>query len=771
MDRNKLLTRFFLLHLFLCTVFQGFAQKTPAIEGWRVHLPFQDGRSLCESGRKVYVGSQSGVFTYQEEEHSLEILSRVNGLSDVDVKLLGVHPASGAVVIVYENANIDIIDGNSIYNISDIYTKLIIGEKRVNNISFNNDLAYLSCSFGIVVIDLPRKTIIDNYDHLGPNGTELEIFDVEPYDGNLYASSPQGLYRASLNSFNLKNYQSWSLFKTAASGTFLAAYKGKLYAVLDSNVQVFDGSAWTAYSPQVKNPVNMEVDHGKLLLANAVSVVTDDGSGNPQVKSFNGLVDAMLGNDNELYTLGSGTGLVANHPNGGVDFYFPSGPFGRTATRMSYQSSDHSLWVAGGSVNGFGTSSGWANQYNNNKFYRFTGDSWINYKQVNLPQIEPAKDFIDVNVDQATNKVYLSSFGGGLFELQYNPDLQVNVYDASNSSLQLFAGSTLVSGSCVDVKGNLWVSNFGVPRPLSARNANGDWFSYAIPNEVDGKQIDKLLGFITCDDNNYKWVPSTREGGIIVYNDNGHPEDPSQHQIRVLHKEKQKGLLPSNTVLCITKDQKGEMWVGTDQGLCIFSNTSSIFRANADYDAHQIVIKTGLVNSNFLGTEAIYCIRVDAANRKWIGTAHGAWLVSEDGYTVIRNFNTGNSPLLANAVYEIGINDHTGEVFFATEKGIISYMGTATEGNETHTNVVVYPNPVKPEYQGLIAIRGLVNDANVKITDISGNLVYETKANGGFATWNGLNFKGKRAATGVYLIYSTNSDATEQWVGKILFIN
>jgi hypothetical protein len=213
------------------------------------------------------------------------------------------------------------------------------------------------------------------------------------------------------------------------------------------------------------------------------------------------------------------------------------------------------------------------------------------------------------------------------------------------------------------------------------------------------------------------------------------------------------------------------MWVGTDQGLCIFSNPENIFKSGANFDARQIVIKTGLVYSNFLGTTPINCIKVDAANRKWIGTVNGAWLVSSDGYTVIKNFTTSNSPLLSNIVNEIGINDYTGEVFFATEKGIISYMGTATAAGDTHGDVLVYPNPVRPEYAGLIAIKGLVENAYVKITDISGQLVYETRANGGTATWNGLNFLQKRAATGVYLVYSSNQDGTETHVAKILFIN
>jgi ligand-binding sensor domain-containing protein len=321
-----------------------------------------------------------------------------------------------------------------------------------------------------------------------------------------------------------------------------------------------------------------------------------------------------------------------------------------------------------------------------------------------------------------------------------------------------------VSGIDFDRNGNMWVSNFGAANPLSVRTASGQWLSVPFPTGAD-----LLVGYVTCDDNNNKWVMSTRGNGIMLVNDGGNPLNLQGYQFKQLTKDETTGRLPSNTVICMTKDANGEMWVGTDQGLCIFSNPANAF--SKEFGSRQIIIKTGLVNSIFLGTEPIYCIRVDAANRKWIGTRNGVWLVSEDGYTVIRNFNTKNSPLLSDVVYDICINGETGEVFFATEKGIISYAGTATDGTDKHGDVVVFPNPVRPEYTGLIAIRGLVQNANVKITDIAGNLVYETKANGGMATWDGRNFNGKRASTGVYIIYSSDKDGMETWAGKILFVN
>jgi flagellar hook assembly protein FlgD len=214
------------------------------------------------------------------------------------------------------------------------------------------------------------------------------------------------------------------------------------------------------------------------------------------------------------------------------------------------------------------------------------------------------------------------------------------------------------------------------------------------------------------------------------------------------------------------------MWVGTNQGLAIFSNPDLIFNGKKNsFDARQIIIQVGSNYEVFLGKESINCIKIDPANRKWIGTRNGVILVSPDGYTVLKKFTTSNSPLLSNNVVEIGIDESNGEVFFGTDKGIISYTADATAGAGNFSNVKIYPNPVKPDYESDITIQGLKQNAVVKITDISGNLVFETTANGGTATWNGRNFNGHRVATGVYLILAADEVGSESYAGKILFIH
>ena len=205
--------------------------------------------------------------------------------------------------------------------------------------------------------------------------------------------------------------------------------------------------------------------------------------------------------------------------------------------------------------------------------------------------------------------------------------------------------------------------------------------------------------------------------------------------------------------------------------MAVFFNPENIFNGG-DYDAQQILVEVDGYVEYLLTNETVTTIAVDEANRKWLGTqSAGLFLVSEDGTEQVHHFTAENSPLLSNNIVDVKINHFSGEVYIATAKGLISYFSDATEGSLNHENVIVYPNPVRPEYTGTIAIKGLVQDADIKITDLNGILVHETQALGGQAVWDGKNGYGDRVQTGVYLVFSTNATGTETNVAKILFVH
>ena len=268
-----------------------------------------------------------------------------------------------------------------------------------------------------------------------------------------------------------------------------------------------------------------------------------------------------------------------------------------------------------------------------------------------------------------------------------------------------------------------------------------------------------------------KWGVLGRDGGLFVYNDNNTIDNPADDQYKILNTAIGNGALPTTSVFSIAEDLDGEIWVGTDKGIGVFYNPSSVF-SGGNFDAQQILIQEGDYGQYLLSEEKVKCITIDGANRKWIGTEKsGVFLLSEEGTEEILHFTTENSPLFSNNIIDIAINPENGEVFIGTEKGLISYRSDATEGATTQEKTHVFPNPVRKSYSGPIAISGLVADANIKITDIDGNLVFEDFAKGGQAIWNGKNKNGERASTGVYLVFSTDINGIEKTVSKILFIH
>lgn len=746
------------------------SNKEPAPGTWRVHLPYQANYCVERVGNKLYCGSPSGLFTFNTDDNSIERLSKHTGLSDVEVDIFRYYESKKMSIVIYANTNIDLLDHqtNEIINIPDILQKSMIGKKTVNSVFFHENKAYLACSFGVVVVDLDKKQITESYQNLGANGAQIEFLSLVINDNSIFASAADGIYRASLNAPNLSDFKFWAKSKASLYSNQSCVFKNQVYAVIDSTVKIYDGiGSWIDWPQSNSTRIKtLKSSNNKLIFVAEEHIVIENSDGTFSKKPLTFRNDAVIDERGFLAMVDNLFGLTFERTdNGNIDYYNPNGPAGKTFGKMLYY--DKKLWVTGGYVNDV-----WSPLiYNNTKFSTFFDNTWYNYSKTDHPAIDNAKDFIDIRKNPYTNEIYLSSFGTGIFEVKN--DIVTNVYDDKNSSLQRLQvadpnyNPLLSGGMDFDIYGNLWVSNFGASKPLSVKSKSG-WTSFSIGTLLVGNEI----GWVTCDDYNNVWANTLKDKGILVYNHAGTPNNPNDDTYKLLTKDAGQGGLPSNTVLCMSLDQRGEMWIGTNQGLAILSNPGLIFNnKKSSFDARQIIIQVGSNYEIFLGKEVINCIKVDPANRKWIGTRNGVHLVSPDGYTLLKTFTISNSPLLSNNVIEIGIDEKTGEVFFGTEKGIISYVADATKGAETFNEVKIFPNPVRPEFTDNITIRGLVNNAIVKITDISGNLVYETTANGGTATWNGRNFSGKRASTGVYLIMSADEDGNQSYAGKLVFIH
>jgi len=409
--------------------------------------------------------------------------------------------------------------------------------------------------------------------------------------------------------------------------------------------------------------------------------------------------------------------------------------------------------------------------FNKNGLYTYKNNEWKNINAYAFPETSTFQDYMRVVVDPFDSKrVYATSYGKGVVE--YYDDQFVAFYDTTNSTLEDLPGSggnIRVTGLQIDRNTQtLWVAGSGTNNLLFAKDKQGAWYAFKFAGVGS-----VTLSDIAIDNSGQKWVVAPRGVGVVVLNDNGTLGTSTDDQTIKLTQNAGNGNLASNDVLCIEADLDGEIWVGTNNGISVFYSPESVF-SGGNFDSQQILVEQDGYVQYLLENEIVNVIAVDGANRKWVGTASaGVFLLSDDGTQEIHHFTTENSPLFSNQITSLGVDHLSGEVFIGTDKGIVSYKGTATWGVQEFASdeVYAYPNPVEPDYEGPIAIKGLVRDADVKIADAAGNVVFATTAEGGQAIWDGNKLTGERAKSGVYLVFASNEDGKETFVTKILFIN
>ncbi len=764
-----------------------FAQQIP-IGAWQEHLSYRNALSVAEGNGLVYCVTSSGIFNFKKSDNAMSRLSKVNGLSDIEGVVVSFNPYNSKFLIAYKNSNIDIIESNAIVNISDIKRKSIIGNKSINGIYFINQYAYLSCGFGIVVIDTDRNEIKDTY-YIGPSGATVNVRDITSDGTYFFAATDEGVYKALLSNPNLANYTSWTLINNLGSGIDLptgvyntiASFSGKIYTNYSKNIMtsvygqdslfVFDGTSWSHFIPPGFSPTGSGYITYGLRNNNNQLVLVLDGS----VFTYNSTLTAsgyyagyfsdimrakaaVLDNAGKIWFADTKYGLASWSPTEGYTFRYPNGPVSERVLNMCL--SDDQLLVTPGGYN----------KYIIDGLYQLKDEQWGNIKTVSSSvSMDSVYDIMNVLIDPVNSKrAFAATWGQGVLEL-YN-GFPVKLHNSVNSSL---SGLNLASGYnpvwtyglAMDKGNNLWVTNSGVTNSISYKTEAGVWRSLNFSSILGTVNLEQIL----IDNTDQKWAVITAGGGgILVYKGTG---VPSASNSKKLTTSAGNGGLPSNAVFCLAKDLDDEIWVGTDKGVAVFYSPENVF-TGSNFDAQQILIEQDGYVQILLETESVLAIAVDDANRKWIATAQsGVFLMSADGTTQLEHFDESNSPLFSNNVKSIAINHKTGEVYFGTSKGVISYRGSSTEAFEDFTDVYAFPNPVKPNYEGPIAIKGLMNNTTLKITDISGTLVYETKSEGGQAIWYGKNFKDERVSSGVYMVFCTSEDGAKKMVTKILLIN
>ncbi len=737
---------------------------------WRDHLSYLFCYRIAEANNIIYCAAQSGMLSYNKETGEIQKHSKVTGLSDVEVSTLAYSQSSDKLIVCYLNGNIDIVNlsDGSITNLSDIKRKSITGNKSINNIYIYNHFAYLSCSFGIVVVDLEKEEIKDSY-LFGENGTTIHVNDATVISNTLYAATESGIYSADLNSPNLVDYNYWSridfLPEFTSNYSIVETHNNALYAVYRQSVTERDViiligdenySNWSGQYDDTLNDITSSNGYLSISGRERIIIYSPDNSIYLDIILY-GVNHTFVDSESNIFIASLISGFT-NHPNN-VDIRYlgVNGPKFREVSKV--EAKGDRIWVSSG---------GPQNQYKHGAAYSFIENKWTSYTFNEIPTTGKLGNTYKFAIDpQDHDHVVAAAFFYGIIEFKDGEVVDVIEKD----DLEIFDDiSDVVNlrsvGIQYDDQGNLYILLSIVSRPLVIRDHEGNWTRPEI-SEVLFNREGIVYSDLLITDAGQIWICSERYG-IIVLEEDG---SGNYYSNSFILKNQDNNTIAK--AYCLNEDNEGNVWVGTDNGPIYYSPYNIM--NESDVEGHQIKIprNDGTNNADYLlAGEAILDIKTDGGNRKWFATANsGVFLISENGMNTLHNFRDDNSHLLSNSVSGIGINEETGEVFFATNLGLVSYMGSATKGFSEYTDVYVYPNPIRPDYNGVITITGLVENSIVKITDISGNLVYETTSLGGQAIWNGKNFDGRRVASGIYLVFLANEDGSKSHMTKLLFLH
>lgn len=749
------------------------AQSQTAVGHWRDCLDYSWTNHVTYAGDRIFAAARGGIFCYDFEDNTLTRLCKGKGLNDVGIATMNYDPVTKCLVVAYNNSNVDLIIDGQTYNLSDIKRSEISGDKSIYHVRFANRRAYLTTGFGVVVVNLDRQEIKETW-YLGAGGSYTAVYDIAFMTDSLYAATGEGLKRLSRDETHPTVSDRWdvdhrlddmTLFELAVVGSHLLVATNSYMPGVDNLYTKTDTGFVLIYSDELHS---LHVGGGYLAVSTATSVRSYDTAMNylGEVSNYywGGLVpnDAVYGSDGTLWVAHQWEGIIGLHPDGTEEYHAPDGPSSGDNTYRLVPFNYRMMLCPGGH------SSIYANTYLSPNLFTAVGRQWSILDKSN-GALDGMADLLDVAVNpRDTNELVAALWGYGLASIRDNQVQAFYNTSTTGGALVPFTSgsySRLNTGAVsFDRKGDLWVLNSHSTHALAVRRTDGSWESFSTQAMVSTPEVDKLV----CDSiTGYKWFCG-RSNIIYVH-------DGSSHMAKVNPNNGSK--LSTDAVTALVQDQNGNIWIGTNKGIKVIYDGYKAFQNGGNGEVSpvtcaNITITNGEFAEYLMAYESITAIAVDGANRKWVGTANGGlYLISANGLEQLEHFTTVNSPLFSDKIIAIGINERTGEVYIGTDRGLQVYRGTATYAESFPLDkVYAFPNPVRPDYDGPIAIKGFTRNGIVHITDAAGHTVYSTTANGGQAIWNGRTQSGERVASGVYYVFASDAQGDNRSVAKILII-
>lgn len=743
------------------------------LDTWRVYPSYYIATKNIVADDIIYSLTDGNLMTYNIKDTEVRTYDILHGLNGVKIKFMEYSKEAKKLILVYADNSIDLLDADdNVQNITALRDKAISG-KDIIDLYVNGSMAYITTGFGFVELNA-KEGILENTYRL-----DKTLASTAASDDKVFIATTTGVFSCDKDK-DMHIDANWKKLTSHTDAKKLLLFEDKLIVKMPATFRVVDTTTGSMQNLDSGTYNIFKVDNDQFVFSTTDRITF--------IKNLPELETIKLNNAWKDITYHSGIYWVSDGANGLCGYKLQDGEFTMVTGPIQPNSPKHDMayrmnWVGNrllvaGGINTL------AAIYNDPTAMYYEDGKWTI-----LPDWKAPAEYTSIRVANVTDMaqdpsdpehIYASLHRNGL--LEYKAGKLVNVWNHENSPIRPILplsskkyNYVSCAGLNYDTEGNLWMLNSMTDTIVRVLKKNGKWASLYYDEIASISLSDNILHHSSglkvlnsrCNDERGFFFFDTR-GTLDKVSDDRHKlfssiinQDDTEYD-------------PFNFYgMC--EDLEGCIWLGTDLGLFVVQDPSKVF--DNDFRFTQVKINrndgSGLADYLLSGI-AINCIAVDGANRKWIGTeTNGIYLISADGQEMIHHFTAADSPLLSDNVQCIAINHETGEVMIGTEMGICSYSSDATNPAEdlNKSNVEVFPNPVRSDYTGPIAIKGLTLDSEVKIITTSGQLVWSGNSNGGMLTWNGCNGAGKRVASGVYHVIANDEDGKKAIVTRIVVIN
>ncbi len=750
------------------------------LESWNIYSSFSTVNSIAiDNNNVIYAATLGGVFTVTGDE-IVNTFTTIDGMHRLDPSHAVFDEVNNRVIFAYPDGVIDLLnpESNTFVKNEDIFRVDQFSSKKINDVLLYENKLYIATDFGIVIYTLDGFFVESSLLKLGSFDRGIPVNDIDISNGAIYSATSQGVALANLND-NLLNSASWTNYLEADGFvnsiiSKVVSFDADIFAISGDSVYAFENNTWFVSDEFGDLPIDQfHKTESNLFAVSNQRIVKKDILGEEEIINFDGSItlQTITSNGDILQVGTSDQGLFSidlNNTSSRTQF-LPEGPYLNFFGKMEY--GENTLISA--STSAFPQS----DPFNPVRgYYLFNEGEWSNYNIRTNEEMRSFRFGSTYSLSGTLTDYYFGSWGGGIAKHNIETN-EVTIFDETNSELSGISQNRdfiVISGLASDNTENMWAISYDSNFPLNLQEqGSNEWIRFpkvSLP-------ADNLYFDLFIDSNDQKWITlsdfSYNGKGLLIVDTKGNT-DPSDDEYRKLTADNNNGNLPDELITGFIEDKNGEVWIGTARGIARFIFPEFIVESSNpnDYQAQWLINEDTSAISRFLLRDVnVSAMAVNEANQKWIGSVNqGLWLLNEEGSRIEKRFTTENSPLLSNNILSIAIDDQTGEVYIATDLGLISYSDLAIAPTPKMDELKVFPNPFLYSRHNQVVIEGLAEATDIKVLGVDGTVVRELETMGGRVSWDGFDYNGNQLGTGVYFVVALESDGSEKGIGKVVII-